>query len=105
MHALSEAPGVRDTEVDGNALAFPNGIGVCAPIRRPPVAATVPFSEILKFLESHGWTLQRIVPPYRVFMKGDQLPILIPVEGKQVSTIYVDKIETIIRNEGERQGD
>lgn len=70
------------------------------------MAATVPFSKVLKLLESHGWTLQRIVPPYRMFTKGDELPILIPVEGKRVSSIYVDKIEAIIRNDRENdQGD
>lgn len=65
------------------------------------MAAEVPFSEILKLLESRGWKLQRIVAPYRVFTKGCELPILIPVHGKMVSTVYVEKIEKILRAESE----
>ena len=67
------------------------------------MAAEVPFSAILELLESHGWKLQRIVPPYRIFTKGRELPILIPVQDKMVSTIYVDKIEKILRAEGQNE--
>ena len=67
------------------------------------MADKVPFSMILGLLESHGWKLQRIVRPYRIFTKGRELPILIPVEDKMVSTIYVDKIERILRSEGESE--
>ena len=67
------------------------------------MAAEVPFSVILELLEAHGWKLQRIVPPNRVFTKGRELPILIPVQDKMVSTVYVDKIQKILRAAGENQ--
>ena len=63
------------------------------------MGAEVPFSVILELLESHGWKLQRIVPPYRIFTKGRELPILIPVQDRMVSAIYVYKIEKILRAE------
>lgn len=50
------------------------------------------FSEILELLESHGWVLQRTWPPYFVFMKEGELPLLIPVRDRKVSAAYVDKI-------------
>ncbi|MBU0718498.1 MAG: hypothetical protein KJ749_09645 [Planctomycetes bacterium] len=67
------------------------------------MAERVPFGLVLELLESHGWRLQRIVQPYRIFTKGRELPILIPVEDKMVSTVYVDKIERILRTEGESE--
>jgi len=40
------------------------------------------FAEILVLLESHGWVLQRTWPPYFVFMKEGELPLLIPVKDR-----------------------
>lgn len=66
----------------------------------------VPFSEILGVLELHGWKLQRIAPPYRIFTKGRELPILIPVHDKMVEAIYAEKIEKILKAnlESDEQG-
>lgn len=61
--------------------------------------AQVPFAEILELLEKHGWTLHRIDPPYRVFVKGDQLPIVIPVHDRKVHASYVAKIDQIIASQ------
>ena len=63
--------------------------------------AKVPFSVVLQLLEANGWTLQRIVSPYRVFTKGRELPILIPVHEKKVDAVYVAKIKKILGYEEE----
>lgn len=49
----------------------------------------VPFKEVLAALEAHGWELQKVWEPYRVFTKKGKLPILIPVYHKIVSVTYV----------------
>ena len=56
----------------------------------------VPFSQVLELLENHGWTVQRIWKPYRVFVKSNELPILIPVEDGKVNVVYVEKIKKIL---------
>ena len=63
--------------------------------------ADIPFSEMLKILESRGWTLQRIAPPYRIFTKKDQLPILIPVYDRMVRSTYVKKVAKILEAQSE----
>lgn len=67
-----------------------------------PERADVPFREVLELLESHGWVLQRIDPPYRVFVREGELPIYFPVHDKKVSAVYVDKIKAILKK-GENQ--
>jgi len=58
------------------------------------MAAYVAFEKVLKVFESHGWRLQRISKPYRVFVKDEQtLPFLIPVHDKKVDIEYVQKVE------------
>ena len=61
------------------------------------MAGSVPFAEILGLFESRGWRLQKIWEPYRVFTKEGELPFLIPVRDKKVSTEYVNKIEAFFR--------
>lgn len=63
--------------------------------------ADIPFSEMLELLESRGWMLQRIAPPYRIFTKKDRLPILIPVYDRMVRSTYVKKVAKILEAEGE----
>ncbi|HUU82166.1 MAG TPA: type II toxin-antitoxin system HicA family toxin [Phycisphaerae bacterium] len=59
-----------------------------------------PFAEVLKLLESHGWTLQRTWPPYFVFVHPDrELPLLIPVHDRMVADAYVAKIKEILEGE------
>ena len=60
------------------------------------MADKISFLQVLEILESHGWTLQRIWKPYRVFVKDNELPILIPVEDGKVSVVYVVKIKKIL---------
>ncbi len=43
------------------------------------MAQNVDFEEVLELFESHGWKLQKIYEPYRVFVKKGELPWLIPV--------------------------
>jgi predicted RNA binding protein YcfA (HicA-like mRNA interferase family) len=57
----------------------------------------VPFSNVLAFLEAHGWVLQRVWGPYRVFVsERDPLPFLIPVCDRKVSEEYIKKIEKLV---------
>lgn len=58
------------------------------------------FAEVLELLESHGWVLQRTWPPYFVFTKESELPLLIPVKDRKVSEAYVEKINKIIQESG-----
>ena len=51
------------------------------------------FEQILELFESHGWALQKVWPPYRVFVKEGELPCLIPVYENEVDYEYVEKIE------------
>jgi len=50
------------------------------------------FGEILRLFEKNGWVLQRIWSPYRIFMKEEELPWLIPVHEGKVDYEYVKKI-------------
>ncbi|NOT00379.1 MAG: hypothetical protein HOP29_07100 [Phycisphaerales bacterium] len=59
-----------------------------------------PFSEVLKKLELHGWLLQRVWPPYRVFIHPDHdLPLMIPVHDRMVNEAYVEKIKKLFGEE------
>ena len=58
------------------------------------------FEEILELFESHGWVLQKIYAPYRVFMKEGELPFLIPVHEGKVSYEYVKKINDYFEGKG-----
>lgn len=53
---------------------------------------SVPFRIVLELLESQGWTLQRIDPPYRVFLKENELPILVEVNDGMVNGDVFRKI-------------
>ena len=62
--------------------------------------STVPFSEVLSLLESHGWVLQETWPPYFVFVHPDhELPLLVLVRDKKVSDDYVKKVKKILGEE------
>jgi hypothetical protein len=60
------------------------------------VNGRISFSKVLGLLESHGWFLHRIHPPYRVFYKngdvGTGLPILVEVHDHEVDEDYVAEI-------------
>ena len=59
------------------------------------------FQEVLELLESHGWKLQKIYKPYRVFVKKGELPWLIPVHNKKVDAEYVKKFKEFLEERGE----
>ena len=62
----------------------------------------VDFRQVLELFESHGWKLQRIDKPYRVFLRGkDELPWLIPVHDKKVDGEYVKKFKEFLEERGE----
>ena len=65
------------------------------------MADYVDFEKVLELFESHGWKLQRIYEPYRVFTKGSQLPWLIPVKDKKVDTEYVNKFKKSLEDQNE----
>lgn len=59
----------------------------------------VNFQKVLELFESHGWKLQRIYNPYRVFTKDSEpLPFLIPVHNRKVDVIYVEKFKKFLGN-------
>ena len=60
----------------------------------------ISFADVLELLEAHGWKLQRISQPYRVFVHADEpLPLLIPVYDKKVPIAYLTKIQRILEPE------
>ncbi len=59
------------------------------------------FEEVLDLFESHGWKLQKIYEPYRVFVKKGELPWLIPVHNKKVDAEYVKKFKEFLEERGE----
>ena len=59
------------------------------------------FEEVLELFESHGWKLQKIYEPYRVFVKKGELPWLIPVHTKKVDAEYVKKFKEFLEDRGE----
>ena len=67
----------------------------------PKMANYVDFEKVLELFESHGWKLQRIYEPYRVFVKQGELPWLIPVHDKKVDVEYVKKFKEFLEDRGE----
>jgi len=67
----------------------------------PKMADYVDFEKVLELFESHGWKLQRIYEPYRVFVKQGELPWLIPVHDKKVDVEYVKKFKEFLEDRGE----
>jgi hypothetical protein len=61
----------------------------------------VEFEEVLRLFESHGWKLQKIYEPYRVFIKQGELPWLIPVHDRKVDAEYVEKFKQFLKDRGE----
>lgn len=65
------------------------------------MANEVGFEQVLKLFESHGWQLQKIYEPYRVFVKEGQLPWLIPVKDRKVDVEYVQKFKKFVEEQGQ----
>jgi len=61
----------------------------------------VGFQEVLELFESHGWKLQKIYEPYRVFFREGELPWLIPVRNRKVDAEYVKKFKEFLKERGE----
>jgi hypothetical protein len=61
----------------------------------------VEFEEVLRLFESHGWKLQKIYEPYRVFIKQGELPWLFPVHDRKVDAEYVEKFKQFLKDRGE----
>lgn len=59
------------------------------------------FEKVLVLFESHGWKLQKIYEPYRVFVKHGELPWLIPVHDKKVDSEYVKKFKEFLEERSE----
>ena len=59
------------------------------------------FIDVLDLFESHGWKLQKIYEPYRVFVKQGEFPWLIPVHDKKVDVEYVKKFKEFLGERGE----
>ena len=65
------------------------------------MADYIDFEKVLALFESHGWKLQKIYEPYRVFVKKGELPWLIPVHNKKVDAEYVKKFKEFLEERGE----
>jgi len=65
------------------------------------MAQGVDFEEVLEFFETHGWKLQKIYEPYRVFVKKGELPWLIPVRNGRVDAEYVKKFKEFLEERGD----
>jgi hypothetical protein len=65
------------------------------------MADYIDFEKVLALFESHGWKLQKIYEPYRVFVKKGELPWLIPVHNKKVDAEYVKKFKEFLEDRGE----
>ena len=66
------------------------------------MAMDADFEEVLELFESHGWKLQKIFEPYRVFVREkEELPWLIPVHNKKVDVEYVKKFKESLKERGE----
>ena len=63
------------------------------------MADYVEFEKVLPLFEQHGWKLAKIYKPYRVFVKEDELPFLIPVHDMKVAIEYVEKIKKFIEDQ------
>jgi hypothetical protein len=61
----------------------------------------IEFEAVLELFEAHGWRLQKIYEPYRVFVKDDELPWLIPVHERKVDAEYVEKFREFLKDSGE----
>ena len=62
------------------------------------------FEQILALFEANGWVLQKIWPPYRVFVKEGELPWLIPVHNNEVDYEYVEKIKAYFEQKDSPDG-
>ncbi len=65
----------------------------------------VPFSQVRKLLESHGWTCSRVRGSHHVFTKEGETLIIIPVHRRKVKFGYVRRIKKQLEEEGKGQGD
>ncbi len=65
------------------------------------MALYVDFEKVLGLFESHGWKLQKIYEPYRVFVKEGELPWLIPVRERKVDAEYVERFKKFLKDRGE----
>jgi predicted RNA binding protein YcfA (HicA-like mRNA interferase family) len=52
----------------------------------------VPFREIRKLLEAHGWTLKRITGSHHIFTREGETPIVVPVHRGKVKPVYERQI-------------
>ena len=62
------------------------------------------FHQVLELFQSHGWKLQKIYKPYRVFVREGELPWLIPVHDKKVDAEYVKKFKEFLKERREIWG-
>jgi predicted RNA binding protein YcfA (HicA-like mRNA interferase family) len=55
--------------------------------RRPP---EVPYADVRRALEAHGWVLQRDVGSHAAFVKAGERTLIVPkVGGRRVKGVYV----------------
>lgn len=65
----------------------------------------VAFAQLLEWLEERGWTLRKIIKPYRVFMKPGHLPLVVEVhDGGKVARADEKRIREIVEAGGTGTG-
>lgn len=57
------------------------------------MASEIRFADLLRRLEAHGWTLERIRGSHHIFVKEGQDHISVPVNKRRVKPGYVRRIE------------
>jgi predicted RNA binding protein YcfA (HicA-like mRNA interferase family) len=65
----------------------------------------VPFRDLRRLLESHGYALSRISGSHHIFTKPGSLPISIPVHKNKVKHVYVRKTKAICEGKDPGKGD
>lgn len=64
----------------------------------------VPFRDLRRLLEKHGWTLARISGSHHVFTGPGRPIVSVPVHGGKVRHIYLREAERAVRDLEERGG-
>ena len=60
----------------------------------------VRFSEVRRYVESHGWILVRIRGSHHVFRRPNGQTFAVPVHHGSVKYVYYRKVKKIIEEEG-----
>ena len=63
------------------------------------MASEMRFGELRRWVESHGWVLERINGSHHVFRMPNGGHFAVPVHGGKVKPVYVRQIKKIIEGD------